>query len=325
MKTNPFTTIAAGFAALLTAPVFAIEAPEDNTPPPAAPAQAAEQAAAPAEKEQIAFLGVLANELPEMLAEHTGLEQGNGVIVRSMDPNGPAAKAGLAVNDIITKIGGKPVGSQMDLSREVRAHKAGDQVHLDIIHKGKPAGLDLKLGVRPDAGDIALNRQPFGDMKLDGVPQEMADRIRKALEGNEGGIQLDIENGNPKQIEDAVDQMRKRMEKALEGMNAKIVPGIPNAEIKQQATIVMSDPEGTVELHSKDGNKEVTVRDHDKNIVWSGPWETQQDKAAAPEDVRKRIDRLRIDTNFRGNGIRLQMGGGLQLGEPAGEDAEEDN
>lgn len=325
MKTKPFNTIAAGITALLTAPAFAIEAPEDNAPPPAAAAPAAEQAPAeeapkPAEKEPIAFLGVLANELPEMLAEHTGLENGTGVVIASMDPDGPAAKAGVAVNDIIIKLDEKPINSQMDLSREVRAHKPGDKVRLDIIHKGKPAGIDVTLGVRPDLGGIALNRQPLDNMRLEGVPQEMAERIRKALEGNAGGIHFDIGKGDPKQLEDAVDQMRKRMEKALEGMDAKIVPG---AEIKQQANIRIGDPDGSVELHSKDGNKEATVRDHENNIVWTGPWETEQDKAAAPADVRKRIERLNIDTNFKGNGIRLQFGGGLQLGEPAEEAAPE--
>jgi hypothetical protein len=325
MKTNPITTITAGIAALLTAPAFAIEAPEDNTPPPAAPARQAEQAPAaeqakPAEKEQVAFLGVLANELPDALAEHTGIEQGAGILVGSMDPEGPAAKAGLAVNDIITRIDGKVIGSAMDLTREVRAHKPGDKVRLDLIHKGKPAGLDVTLGVRPQDDGIALNRQPMQELNLHGVPEEMADRIRKALEGNVGGMHLDIEHGNPKQLEDAVDQMRKRMEEAVQGLGGKIVPGIQNAEIQQQATIIMSDPEGSVELHSKDGNKEVTVKDQDKNIVWTGPWETEQDKAAAPADVRRRIDRLNIDTKFKGNGIRLQMGGGLNLGDPADED-----
>lgn len=330
MRTYPINTITAGIAALLTAPAFAIEAPEDDTPPPAAPAPQAERAPAaelpkPAEKEQIAFLGVLAGKMPEALAEHTGIDQGAGVIVESLDPEGPAAKAGLAVNDIITRIGGNAISSQADLTREVRSHKPGDQLRLDIIHKGKAAGLDVTLGVRPQGDGIALNRQPMPELNLQGVPQEMADRIRKALEGNVGGMHFDIEHGNPKQLEDAVDQMRKRMEQAVEGFGGKMVPGIQNAEVQQQSTIRIGDPQGTVELHSKDGNKEATVRDHDDNIVWTGPWETEQDKAAAPADVRKRIERLNIDTNFKGNGFRLQMGGGLQLGEPPAEENPDDN
>lgn len=320
MRTNPITIITAGIAALLTAPAFAIEAPEDNTPPPAAPAPQAEKAPAaelpkPAEKEQIAFLGVLANKLPESLAEHTGLEQGAGVIVESLDPEGPAAKAGLAVNDIITRIGGNAISSQADLTREVRSHKPGDQLRLDIIHKGKAAGLDVTLGLRPQVDGIAPNRQPMRELNLHGVPEEMADRIRRALEGNVGGMQLDIEQGNPKQLEDAIDQMRKRMEEAVQGMGAKIVPGIPNAEVRQQQTIIIPDGQGSVELHSKDGNKEATVRDKDKNIVWTGPWDTEQDKAAAPADVRKRIDRLSANMKFDGNQIRIEAGG-LHFGNP---------
>jgi hypothetical protein len=40
-------------------------------------------------------------------------------------------------------------------------------------------------------------------------------------------------------------------------------------------------------------------------VVWNGPWDTAQDKQAAPADVRKRVDSLNIDKNFKGAGLRL--------------------
>jgi serine protease Do len=63
-----------------------------------------------------------------------------------------------------------------------------------------------------------------------------------------------------------------------------------------------------VEVKAKDGAKEVTVRDQLGNVTWTGPWDTAQDKAAAPAGIRQRVDTLNIDSSFKGAGLRLQMG-----------------
>jgi hypothetical protein len=67
------------------------------------------------------------------------------------------------------------------------------------------------------------------------------------------------------------------------------------------------DDQGSIELKAVDGGKEITVRDPQDQIIWSGPWDTEQDKAAAPDDVRQRIERLNFDG--QGNGLRLQFRG----------------
>lgn len=77
-------------------------------------------------------------------------------------------------------------------------------------------------------------------------------------------------------------------------------------EAFQGATIRMMDADGSVEMKETNGAREVKVTDHDGQTVWSGPWDTEQDKAAAPQDVRERIDRLNIG-DFRG-GLKLQLG-----------------
>ena len=80
-----------------------------------------------------------------------------------------------------------------------------------------------------------------------------------------------------------------------------------NAANQSTATVKMKDQQGSVEVKSNDGSKEVTVRDPQEKITWSGPWDTEQDKAAAPADVRQRVDSLNLDTDFKGKGLRLQM------------------
>jgi serine protease Do len=304
-------------AIALALPAAAIEAPVDDAPPPAAQAQEEEVAEAPKAKDEAkaetAYLGVVTTEVPEMLNDHLGLKAGEGVIVRSVMPDGPADKAGIKVHDVITRVDEKVVASAVDLTGEVTAHKPGDKVRIDVIQKGKTGKLDVELGVRPDQIG-GINLQPLDNLQLDGMPEDMAGRIRRMIEGNVGGLDLQLEeNGDieaPPQIEDAMRDMRQRMEKALGGIQLQ-APGFGGKiQIQQGATFKMMDEQGSVEIKSKDESKEVTVRDKENNITWNGPWDTDQDKAAAPDDVRARIERLNIDGNFKGNGFRFKMGGG---------------
>ena len=319
MKTNPFTHIAVGFTALVVTPAFAIDAPADEAPPPPAaeaPAPApgaAAPAPAPANPEakvESAFLGVVSSEVPAMLAEHLGLEPGEGILVRALMPDGPAAKAGVAVHDIITRVADQPVGSPLDLTKQVKAHKPAETIHLDLIHKGEPVGIDVTLGTRP-AAVAAADPLALDELKLEGIPKDLADRVRGMIEGNVGGLGLEMKFGEgglemapQPQMEEAMRAMKKRMEQAMEGLNGQALPGI---NVQQGATIRMMDNDGSIELKSNDGGKEVTIRDKNNKISWSGPWDTAQDKAAAPDDVRRRVERLNLDSKFQGNGLRLQI------------------
>ena len=313
MKTNPLINITAGLAAILGTPAFAIEAPADDAPPPpvieAPAAEAQPKADKPAAKVETAYLGVVSSAVPDMLADHLGLKQGEGIIVRAVMPEGPAAKAGLAVNDIITRVGDKAVGSPQDLTDQVTARKPGEGLHLDVIQKGKPAGLDVTLGTRPEQF-AGMENQPLDQLNLEGLPQEFADRIRGMIEGNLGGMNLDIQEGAVEiapQIDDAMRQLRERIEKnkgALQGLGNAL--GGMKLDIQQGATFRLLDEKGSVELKTNDGGKEVTIRDKDNNITWNGPWDTDQDKAAAPDDVRRRVERLNIDTDFQGKGFRFR-------------------
>jgi serine protease Do len=300
MQTKLFNFLSACVSTVLVTQVSAIEAPVDDAAPPAAVAgegsreiKPADPTAKPiempeaklAEKVETAFLGVGTTVIPEILAEHLNLNPDEGVLVNSLQPDSPAAKAGIAVNDIITRVAGERVASALDLGEKIRAHKPGETIHLDVIHKGKSAGLDIALGSRPQAPDEMPDVQA-----LDGIPKEMQDRIRDmknrigAMELKLGGLRAD----------------------------AGIVPGVPGMgkiEIHNGGALRMMDPNGSVELKSNDDGKEITIRDHNDKVTWSGPWDTEQDKAAAPADVRQRIERLNIDTRVNGNGFRLNMGG----------------
>lgn len=310
MKTNPFPFLTTAAAVLLT-PAFALEAPEDDAPPPpvAEGGAALPEIKLPAKPQaEAAFLGVVSGEVPEMLADHLGLESGEGVVVRSLVPEGPAAAAGIAVNDVIVKVAGQPVGSPAEIFQQVSSRKPGEKIAVDFIHKGKPATLDVTLGVKP-ADLAAAEPNPFGQLDLHGLPEELAERVRDAIAGNIGGLELDADAAAvPPRMEEALRDLRERMRGGIQGGIAD--PG--KLQVQGEAKIRMQDQQGSVEVKTHDGAKEVTVRDQQGKVTWNGPWDTAQDKAAAPADVRARVEGLNIDGSFKGPGLRLQMRPGAE-------------
>lgn len=322
MKSKLFPTLLAGLTTLSIAPARAIEAPADNAPPPAALGSpgAPRLAAHPAPDEAIkpksagAFLGVVSAEVPGMLAEHIGLKAGEGIVVQALMPDGPAAHAGVTVHDVITRAAGQPVSSALDLTRQVAAHQPGETIHLKIIHKGQPAEVEVTLGARPD-NITAFAPSPLDQLNLNGLSKDLADRVRGAIEGNLGGMDLNSQDDAAAvapQIQEAMREMKKRMQHSMEGMDA---PGEPQIAVQQGATIRLMDEQGTIELKSNEGGKEVTIRDKENKIIWNGAWDTEQDKAAAPKDVRQRVERLNIDSKHQGKGLRLRFGGAGQPNE----------
>lgn len=83
------------------------------------------------------WLGVVIGAVDKDLASAYGLEKAQGAIVSEVAPQGPAAKAGVLVGDLIVKFNGQDVHSQADLPRLVGQLAPGTKVTFEVIRKGK--------------------------------------------------------------------------------------------------------------------------------------------------------------------------------------------
>lgn len=72
-----------------------------------------------------------------------------GVLAMSLDPDGPAAKAGLLVGDIITRWDGKPVTRVREVMHWLTPEAVGSTVELGLSRGGAPTTLRLVIGERP--------------------------------------------------------------------------------------------------------------------------------------------------------------------------------
>ena len=55
-----------------------------------------------------------------------------GVYVYEVDENGPAAIAGVKVNDIIVKFAGKSIANFDELDTEKNKHKSGESITIEV-------------------------------------------------------------------------------------------------------------------------------------------------------------------------------------------------
>lgn len=69
------------------------------------------------------MLGIEAEAIESQLAEYFGVP--GGVLIRSVKPDSPAAKAGLKAGDVITKAGDRPVKRPREVTEAVRSAKGG--------------------------------------------------------------------------------------------------------------------------------------------------------------------------------------------------------
>jgi serine protease Do len=82
-----------------------------------------------------------------------------GVVVESVEPNGPAAKAGIQPNDVILSLDGKDV-DERTLRLMTASQIPGTTVSLRLMRNGRERTVDVNLGTMPGQ-DRAANENPL--------------------------------------------------------------------------------------------------------------------------------------------------------------------
>jgi len=95
-----------------------------------------------------AWLGIAGEEVlvPGPVAQREGLAAPRGVLVRGVEPESPAARAGLRTGDILVALGGKPVTSVADLHRALSSDAIGAEHSVGLLR----SGARIHVRVRPN-------------------------------------------------------------------------------------------------------------------------------------------------------------------------------
>jgi hypothetical protein len=94
------------------------------------------------------WLGIECYPAMPVLRVHLNLPENEGLVVGTVVPDSPAAKAGIETNDILLAAGEAKLGTVQDLSETVEAAKE-TPLKLEIIHIGKAKTVEITPAKRP--------------------------------------------------------------------------------------------------------------------------------------------------------------------------------
>lgn len=96
------------------------------------------------------FLGVAIQEVTKELADAYGLERPAGALIASVEPDSPAARAGLRQGDVVTRFDGKPLNLAAELPQAIGRAKVGNTYTLSVFRDRKPLQLQVKVDPLPE-------------------------------------------------------------------------------------------------------------------------------------------------------------------------------
>jgi serine protease Do len=96
-----------------------------------------------------AWPGMQVQPVTEYLARRLGWNDVAGLVVTRVDPNGPAAKAGVKVGDRIRKVNGRVTNTVDDAQGSIYGAQVGDQLALELDRDGKTSTVRVTLEEAP--------------------------------------------------------------------------------------------------------------------------------------------------------------------------------
>ncbi|HEM8498655.1 TPA: PDZ domain-containing protein, partial [Burkholderia multivorans] len=94
-------------------------------------------------------IAVAIGEVTKDVADSIGLPKAEGALVSSVEPGGPADKAGVQPGDIILKFNGRAVDTASDLPRMVGDTKPGTKATVTVWRKGQARDLPITIAETP--------------------------------------------------------------------------------------------------------------------------------------------------------------------------------
>ena len=145
------------------------------------------------------WLGVVIHEVNKDLAESFGLEKPAGALVAQVMQDGPAAKGGLQVGDVILSLNGQPIVMSADLPHLVGALKAGDKAELDVVREGERKMLAMTVGALPDDDEELVASAAPGEgvssNRLGVAVVELTAEQKKTLDVTSGVLVKEVQDG----------------------------------------------------------------------------------------------------------------------------------
>ncbi len=151
------------------------------------------------------YLGLLPQDVTPTLAKQFGVNQAGGALVGEVEPDTPAAKAGLKRGDVILTLNGQPVNSASDLRLRISQTAPGTAVKLGVSRDGKMQDFSVTLGELPEKVAQEGGSNESGPGGLQGVQvQNLTPDIAQQLQlspGTKGVVVTSVDPSSPAESE----------------------------------------------------------------------------------------------------------------------------
>jgi serine protease Do len=91
------------------------------------------------------FIGVRVQELTPELSEYFGIDKGTGILISSIEKDGPADRAGLKVGDVIIAANGDRMERSQDLVNQIQEIEKGEKITIEFLRNKQKRTVDVEV------------------------------------------------------------------------------------------------------------------------------------------------------------------------------------
>jgi serine protease Do len=148
------------------------------------------------------WLGVHIQGVDKDLAASLDLDDAKGALVAQVQPDSPAAAAGLHQGDVILSYNGEAIDTLRDLTSKVASTDPGTDSELTVWRNGEKMAIDVEIGTLPGQAQMASAEEPAdaNTPKLGVALAKLTDADRESLhlsQDVEGAIVTEVNPGSP--------------------------------------------------------------------------------------------------------------------------------
>lgn len=98
------------------------------------------------------FIGILGREIIPTRAPNSGMDRMQGIVVSQVAPDGPAAKAGIQIDDVLLSVNNHPAVSVIETMDQVAEIRPGSEIPVEIMRQGSRIPLKVTIQEYPANG-----------------------------------------------------------------------------------------------------------------------------------------------------------------------------
>jgi len=144
------------------------------------------------------YLGVVMQPLTPQLADALGVHHRTGALIADLNPESPAAQAGMQRGDVIIGINGKTITDLSQLKLFIGSVPPGSTLHVKVARGAEEVSLEVRLTERKDATANATQEANEDDDTIDGaVLSELTPALRHELDLDDKATGVLLANLDP--------------------------------------------------------------------------------------------------------------------------------